>query len=210
MPTKAPPPIKLPRVTNIWLWMNPEREISTPCGRNIAIPKRLWFAILCSNPLPMKANRHQKIMINLAVSLCVRKEIHTAKQTSQLHNIPRRKASFALRDIFIPAALRTKTCAASVKLPPSTTNQPRNIEPIKLPIKHMVNNMIIGPMPTRLASRLIAKIILFPVKSSDPANMTRLSATPKEAPMTSFKYPPPPAAAIGPPIEKIKVMPNPR
>src|SRR5206468_8826161 len=67
-PTNTPPPMTLPAMTQSWFQANPVQEMFGSCGRNKASPRSDWLAMLCSNPLPINANRHQKISSILAAS----------------------------------------------------------------------------------------------------------------------------------------------
>lgn len=64
--------------------------------------------MLCSNPLVIKAKRHQNVMISFALSLFVRKPDQTARQTSMLQRMPRRKSLPAGADILASAAVAMK------------------------------------------------------------------------------------------------------
>ena len=68
-----------------------------------AIDSNVMLATECSNPLPMKANRHQKMAMHFAASLVMRALIQMARQTSQLHRIARAKSSIAGAFIFAAA-----------------------------------------------------------------------------------------------------------
>jgi hypothetical protein len=142
--------------------------------------------MLCSYPLPIKANRHQKIIINFAVSSSLRLIIHTARHTNQLHKILRKKASLAPSDIFIAATFRINASASAERLPSCTTNQARRIDPNRFPTKQNTNSLMIELVPTRSFNFQMAKTILLPVNNSAPANITRLKATPKLNPMINF------------------------
>src|SRR5690625_5834778 len=78
---KIAPPIIFPILTGIKLAAMPANEIVSGCGIIIEIDNNVIFATLCSKPDVIKANRHQKIIINFAVSSFNFTEHHTAKQT---------------------------------------------------------------------------------------------------------------------------------
>ena len=86
---------------NKYLIMSSATKTSAPWGKNSARLIKNWLAILCSYPFPIKANRHQNIIINFAVSSSLWLTIHPKRYTSQLHIISRKKASLVPNDIFI-------------------------------------------------------------------------------------------------------------
>src|SRR5919112_4949509 len=135
--------------------------------------------MLCSNPLPTKAKRHQKISRSFAASLLVRPDIQTARQTSQLHKIPRINNSQPERLIFVATALNNKSdCGACESTPDCAINQASPNEPARLPINETpqmrpsIFQVIVS------LSAPIAQTRLFPVNNSEPAKITKVSATP--------------------------------
>ena len=81
----------------------PEKVTVSGWSDNKATANIVMLATLCSNPAPIKANRHQKIRMHFAVSFVVRAEVQIARQTSQLHNIARATNSLAGSVIFLLA-----------------------------------------------------------------------------------------------------------
>ena len=73
-----------------------------------AVAKTVIFATLCSNPVVIKANRHQKIMMSLAVSSLSLREQITARQTRMLQSTPRKKAEAGERAILACAVVVIK------------------------------------------------------------------------------------------------------
>lgn len=82
-------PTILPKVTGAILWINPPTKIVSGWGIIKANDNKVILAILCSKPMVINANRHQKIIINFAILDWNLKEHHTARQTNILHKIPR-------------------------------------------------------------------------------------------------------------------------
>jgi len=92
---------------------------------------------------------------------------------------------------------------------PLPTNKAANAtEPIKFPIKLKIHIFIESAQVTFFSSDPIVMTMLFPVKSSEPAIITRLKAIPKDAPITIFVAGDS-AADNNPPIVNINKIPNP-
>ena len=143
--------------------------------------------MLCSNPLPMKANRHQKIKRILAASPTARDAVQTARHTNQLQRMPRMKSSQAGRDILIPATFWIRVaCGVADTTPDCTTSHATARDPSKFPRSDHANRAPTCPHVNCLASPPITPIMLLPVNNSDPAKITRVSAMPKDTPITSF------------------------
>src|SRR2546428_12155981 len=166
--------------------------------------------MLCSNPLPTKANRHQKIKTSFAASLVVRPAVQTARQTSQLHRIPRTISSHPDRFIFVAATFMSRsTCGACESTPDWATSQASPSEPARFPASETAKIHVSVPQEISRVSAPTAQTMLFPVNSSDPAKMTRARAIPKAAPITSLEAGEP-AAANGAPILQIRGNAKPR
>src|SRR5580692_2523631 len=105
------------------------------CAPSSAIEKIVMLAIECSKPAAMKANRHHQIRMHFVASLVVRVLVHSARQTSQLHNAPR--AISAVAEAPILAAEATKISAPpSFKIwppAPSQKTSASSAEPARLP-----------------------------------------------------------------------------
>src|SRR6478672_2660604 len=120
--------------------------------------------MLCSNPLPTKAKRHQKMSSSFAVSLVVRPAIQTARQTSQLHKMPRVNSSQPERLIFVATDLNSRSdCGACESTPDCAISHASPSEPARLPISETPQ---MRPSIFQVIDSLsapIAQTILFPV-----------------------------------------------
>src|SRR5579862_3158248 len=148
----------------------------------MAIEKIVILAIECSKPAEMKAKRHHQMRMHLAASLVARALVHSARQTSQLHKAPR--ATRASAGAFILAAEAAKMRSApSFRIwppPPSQKTKASKAEPKRLPTQVMiqVRARALGPVDPR-ATPIVMNIV-WPVKRSEPAKTTRVSAMPKQ------------------------------
>src|SRR5512146_1430017 len=151
------------------------------------MPRSDWFATLCSKPVLMNANRHQKISMIFAASFAVRPEVHTARQTSQLHSNPLRNSSHAGSDIFMAATFPiSSACGPLDRTPDWTTSQASASEPTRLPTHDQTLSCATWVQVRLRESPPITPVILLPVNNSDPAKITRVRAIPNETPITSF------------------------
>ena len=94
-------------------------------------------------------------------------------------------------------------------MPDCTTNQAMTKDPNRFPTSDQKNKLPTCRQVTCPASPPMTPTMLLPVKSSEPAKITRVSAIPNETPMTNFSAAEP-SEANGPPMQKISVMPKPR
>ena len=167
------------------------------------------LATLCSKPAPMKANRHQKISTSRAPSLLVRAPIQTARQTRTLQSTPRTKSSSAGACIFAATVEAMKVLAGALPIrPEAATAPPSSIDPTRLPAKLTSQTLATEAAETVLERAPTTMVRLLPVNSSDPAKITSVSATPKEAPITVLVAGEP-APASGAPMAKMRTMPKP-
>lgn len=60
-----------------------------------AVAKLVMLATECSKPQAMRANKHQKIKMPRAASELARSAVQSARQTSQLHRMPRARSASA-------------------------------------------------------------------------------------------------------------------
>src|SRR6185436_8573981 len=204
------PPTTFPIVTKRRLRAHPVQETSAGSwGRNSPSASSVMFATLCSKPAPMKAKRHQKMSTSRAVSSFARIPIHTARQTSMLQSTPRKKRSRAGADILAATIPRTNSFAGALpSTPDAAVASASSADPARLPTKLSAHTFASAPALTvrERAPTVITR--LFPVKSSEPAKITSVSATPNEAPITAFVAPEP-AACSGAPMAKMRTMPSP-
>ena len=153
---------------------------------NSAVANIVMLATLCSNPLVIKANKHQNTIISLPDSLFILIEQSTAKQTSRLHKIPFTKSGIKSPFILVAAVLSIKAPVGVAAAFVSDNKSPSNVEPIAFPIKLQTHMLAESFHVTFLSRAPTVSIILFPVKSSEPAMITRLRAIPKESPISIF------------------------
>ena len=173
------------------------------------MPSRVMFATLCSKPAPMKAKRHQKMSTSRAVSSLVRIPIHTARHTSALQSTPRKNSSLAGAAILAATTPSTNSFAGALpSTPEAAVASARSSEPTRLPAKLTIQIRASAAPFTVRESRPTVMTRLLPVNSSEPAKMTRVRATPNEAPMTALVAPEP-AACSGAPMAKMSTMPRP-
>jgi hypothetical protein len=127
----------LPAVTRVRFRAKPAQETSAgSCGRKSPMPSRVMFATLCSNPEPMKANRHQKMSTRRAVSSLVRSPIHTARHTNALQSTPRKNSSLAGATILAATTPSTNSFAgALLSTPEAAVASASSSEPTRLPRK---------------------------------------------------------------------------
>src|SRR3990172_7309992 len=83
------PASRFPSVTQTRLYAMPETLTDAGWFPSRAMVNSVIFATECSNPLAMKAYRHQKMAMALPASLVARADIHRASVTSQLQRIDR-------------------------------------------------------------------------------------------------------------------------
>src|SRR5207248_348113 len=141
----------------------------------------------CSNPAPINTNKHQNTMISLATSLVVRNEHHTARHTSQFARMPRANAARNGRFILACAVFSMNVrCGSLANAPDSASRAANAIEPARLPSSDHPHRLASWVQPILLANLPNGIVMALPVNSSEPATNTRLNATPKLAPMTSF------------------------
>src|SRR5215471_5061445 len=113
------------------------------------------------------------------------------------------------RFILVAVALTTKSLKTGAsKVPPFTMKTASSALPVRFPIQ--VQAQLAARSDRRVLPARVPKlkIMLLPVKSSAPANTTRVKATPKDAPITSFVAGEP-AAARGAPIVNTRTTPIP-
>ena len=161
-------------------------DTPNPCGINRAIESNVIFATLCSKPDDIKANKHQNIIMSFPASSLIFKLHHTAKQTKILHNKPLKNNSIGGSVIFISAVFKINLPTASFANPALTNIKAKSIDPIKFPTKLNPHMLKVSFHVVFLFNVPIIITILFPVKSSDPAIITRLKAIPKDSPIISF------------------------
>ncbi len=167
------------------------------------------LAMLCSKPAPMKAKRHQKMRRSFATSSFVFAAIHTASVTRTLQRRPRKKSSEAGADILAALTFSTNSFMGEAEATPAATvAAARASEPARFPAKERSHTRSVSPQLTFRSSAPSVMTRLLPVKSSEPAKTTSVSATPKEAPMSAF-VPGEAAAAMGAPMAKMRTMPRP-
>src|SRR5580693_6530917 len=113
----------------------PETVMVSGWSLSKAIESKVMLATECSKPLPMKANRHQKMAMHLALSLVMRADIQSARQTSQLHRTARAKSAIAGAFIFAAATVRRKPLleCSTPPPPPSTNSAASAAAPTRLP-----------------------------------------------------------------------------
>src|SRR5713101_3610362 len=127
--------------------------------------------------------------MHLAVSLVIRAEVQIARQTSQLHNIARAISSIAGAFILAAATLtisgllpaRPKSAGPP---PPATKSAARRVQPRRLPPQLAPQQAPSSLRLVRPCSQPCVMNIVWPVKRSEPAKITKVSAMPNEAPMT--------------------------
>ena len=208
-PTKTLPPITLPRITHAWFHRNPVQVTESACGRNSAMPNKDRFAMLCSNPLPTNAKRHQKIRISFAESLVVRPAVQTARQTSQLHRRPRTSNSHPDRLIFVAATFINKTlCGLCDSTPDCATSHARARDPIRLPTKGKVHRRPRVRHEITPSSTPIAQIMLLPVNNSEPAKMTQTERDRRKDAPCELQRGPLPLLRMARPTLKMSVIPK--
>src|SRR5205807_2327028 len=157
------------------------------CGWNSASASSVMFATLCSNPAPIKANRHQNTITSLATSLVVRNEHQTARHTSQLARMPRANATTNGRFIFVSAVASTNDrCGSLANEVEAASSAANAIEPTRLPTSDQPHKRASPAHVVRPAKRPSGSTIALPVNNSAPATTTRLSAIPKDAPITTL------------------------
>src|SRR5215469_11230579 len=106
---------------------------------NMASDNSVMFATLCSNPEPMKAKRHQKIMTSFPTSLVARALHQTARHTSQLHNAARQNRAQNGALTLASAADVTKASAFMMTAPELQTIAANATEPIRLPSQLVIH-----------------------------------------------------------------------
>src|SRR5579872_3699261 len=143
----------------------------------------------CSKPAAMKAKRHHQIRMHLAASLVARALVHSARQTSQLRKAPRATRASGAAFIFAAEALNTRS-APSLRIcppPPSQKIAGRAAEPARLPSQERIQVRARADEPADPRATPIVMNIVCPVKRSEPAKTTNVSAMPKQAPMTRLR-----------------------
>ncbi|MNJ65084.1 hypothetical protein D3C77_610770 [compost metagenome] len=121
---------------------------------------------------------------SLAISSLVRLAIHNARQTSQLHKIPRKNSSEIGALIFLAEIANIRCSGAAVlNNPVPTMSKDNTIAPARLPRNTRVQFLSVSPTVVLPANVLTVKNILLPVNNSDPANTTKVSARPKDIPI---------------------------
>src|SRR5437773_5268310 len=102
------------------------------------------LATLCSKPLVMNVNMHQKMSMIFAGSLLTLAAIHTPRHTSQLASTERHSSCSHGRFIFVSTSLRTK---ALMSLNLSASNRPLRI-----------TSTATSTLPARLPSHVHAQL----------------------------------------------------
>src|SRR6266446_6082442 len=154
----------------------------------------------------MNVNMHHQIIKIRAVSLLIRTAIQTPRQTSQLARMARQRSCSTGMFIFFSTSPSTKPLMGSASSRPARTTMTANSTlPIRLPIH----------VQTQLLSRSLAVAFLLktpsvstrllPVKSSDPAKITMVSAPPKQMPLV-MRTAPGLSLEREPPMVKIRTM----
>ena len=146
------------------------------------------FAIECSNPEATNTHIGKNIHTALLIPSFAPNDIHTARQTSQLHNIPSVKASVNDSEILAAAVLIVSPPSKPPVIfhcPESDTRYATMRLPAKFPTyttSQDHNNF------ARVIRRSASEIIIrqFPVKSSAPAMMTMIKPAGKINPAVSF------------------------
>src|SRR5689334_18672030 len=134
----------------------------------------------------MKAKRHHQMRMHFAASLLVRADIQMARQTSQLQSVARatKESTDALS---FPAATVISHWLLECSMappPPQTKISARTMQPARLPIQERLQH---AARSLRLAfprSTPWVMNMVWPVKRSEPAKITKVRATPNVAPMT--------------------------
>src|ERR1700733_1486296 len=134
----------------------------------------------------MKAKRHHQISTHLAASLVVRADVQIARQTSRLQS-GARATSDSTEALSLPAATVISHWLFECSIappPPQTKTSASAAQPARLPTHDIVQHAVRSPRLTRLRSNPWVMNMVWPVKRSGPAKITRVRATPKVAPMT--------------------------
>src|SRR5215471_17517170 len=176
------PLMMLPIVTQSRFHPKPAMVTFAGCSAISAIDSSVILATECSKPLAMKAYRHQKIAMHLAVSLVIRAEVQIAKQTSQLHSIARATSSSAGAFILAAATLiRSWLFAPSANPPPPATKIAASTrQPARLPDQEPIQEAARSRRFVRRRRHPRVMNIVWPVKRSEPAKMTRVNAIPND------------------------------
>src|SRR5215470_5968505 len=124
--------------------------------------------------------------MHFAVSLVIRAEVQIARQTSQLHSIARATSSSAGAFILAAATLVISGLlpASARPPPPATKITASRAQPARLPAQEAPQHAARSRRLVRPRSQPRVINIVWPVKRSEPAKMTNVSAIPKDAPMT--------------------------
>ena len=141
------------------------------------------------------------------MSLVVRALIHSARQTSQLQRMPLATSASGAACILASAVLKIRS-APDLRIappPPSQNNVATSMAPSRLPSQVMIHDEASPPALALPRSTPSVMIIVWPVKSSAPANTTSVSAIAKVSPITSERM----EGSSPCPIEKMAMMPRP-
>src|SRR6516164_2048870 len=120
--------------------------------------------------------------MHLAVSLVIRAEVQIAKQTSQLHSIARATSSSAGAFILTAATLMISGLlpASARPPPPATKIAARKTQPARFPAQEAPQHAARSRRLVRPRSQPRVINIVWPVKRSEPAKITRVKAMPKD------------------------------
>src|SRR5205807_1735082 len=154
----------------------------------------------------MSVNMPHQIMRIRAVSLLIRTAIHTPRQTSQLARTARHRSCSAGRFIFFSTRPSTKPLMGSASSRPARTTMTANSTlPMRLPIQVQIQLLSRSLSVAFLLKTPSVSTRLLPVKSSDPAKITMVSAPPKQMPMV-MRTAPGLSLDREPPMVKIRTM----